>query len=85
MPLRMTMEKKNYSNNMHKLNPASHNHKDGKFYYLPTDEEEDEDQISSVSQITYTNRGSNIPQQFLTESNYQEPPISARFEVQQVV
>ncbi len=43
MPLRMTMEKKNYSNNMHKLNPASHNHKDGKFYYLPTDEEEDED------------------------------------------
>lgn len=43
MPLRMTMEKKNYCNNMHKLNPASHNHKDGKFYYLPTDEEEDED------------------------------------------
>jgi hypothetical protein len=44
MPLRMTMDKHTFSkNNMHRLNPASHHHKDGKFYYLPTDEEEEED------------------------------------------
>lgn len=86
MPLRMTMENKHaYGGNIHLLKPATHQHKDGKFYYLPTDEEDDEDQISSVSQITYTNRGSNIPHQFMTESAYNDPPRSARFEVQQVV
>ena len=44
MPLRMTMDKQTYNkNNMHRLHPASQHHKDGKFYYLPTDEEEEED------------------------------------------
>ena len=82
MPLRMTMENKHaYGGNIHLLKPATHQHKDGKFYYLPTDEEDDEDQISSVSQITYTNRGSHIPHQFMTESAYNDPLRSARFEV----
>ena len=54
MPLRMTMENKNaYEGNIHLLQPATHQHKDGKFYYLPTDEEDDEE-LSSVSQATTT-------------------------------
>ena len=46
---------------MHQLKDANQKNKNGKFYYLPTDEEDEDDQISSVSQITYTNRGSNVP------------------------
>jgi hypothetical protein len=53
MPMRMTMQKANLSVN-NASNPKN------QFYYLPTDEEEgEEDQISSVSQVTYTNRANN--------------------------
>ena len=52
MPMRMNIDK-GHLTVKNATNPKT------QFYYLPTDEEEgEEDLISSVSQVTYTNRGS---------------------------
>ena len=52
-----------------------------KFYYLPTDEEEEEE-LSSVSQVTPYNESAYVSAPI---SSLDEPPRSHRFDLQQVI
>ena len=65
----------------HLIKPNGASSLEPKFYYLPTDEEEEEE-LSSVSQVTPQHpHNESIPISSIDEN----PPVTNRFEVHQVL